>query len=120
MRVEVKNVKEKRKKETKLKVDNKSKKISQFLPNVNKQLTDLTSIQPLNYNISQAVEAMNLESTAEQTFDIALHTKSENKGVNDVNKSMQTSTNETKNNSKIQLCWKTLMMIFAYISLKTG
>ena len=41
---------------------------------------------------------MNLESTVEQTFDLALDTESENKSVNDVNESMQTSTNITENN----------------------
>ena len=35
---------------------------------------------------------MNLESTVEQTFDTAMHTESENKGVYDVNESMQTSS----------------------------
>ena len=42
---------------------------------------------------------MNLESTAKQTFDTALDTESENKSVNDVNESMQTSTNVTENKS---------------------
>ena len=50
-------------------------------------------------NDSQAVEAMNPESTAEQTFNTALDTESENKSVNDVNGSVQTSTNVTENNS---------------------
>ena len=48
-------------------------------------------------NDSEAVEAMNLESTAEQTFGTASDTKSENKRVNDVNESMQASTNVTEN-----------------------
>ena len=48
---------------------------------------------------SQAVKALNLESTAEQIFDTALHTESETKGVNDVNESMQTAINVTENNS---------------------
>ena len=88
MRVEVKNVKEER--ETKSKeVESKFKKISQFFSNVNEQLADPTSTQSLSYD-GQAVEAMNLESTAEQTFDTALHTESENKRVNDENESMQT------------------------------
>ena len=47
------------------KVENKCNKISQFVPNVNEQLNDPTSIQSL-INDNQAVEAMNLESTAEQ------------------------------------------------------
>ena len=76
------------------------------------------SIQSLS-NDSQAVEAMNLESAAEQTFDTALDIESENKSVNDVNESMQTSTNVTENNSDDQLCGKILMMISAYISLNT-
>ena len=38
---------------------------------------------------------MNLENTAEQTFD----TESKNKSVNDVNESVQTSTNAAENNS---------------------
>ena len=84
--------KRKEERETKSKeVESKCKKTSQFFPNVNEQLADSTSIQSLSYD-SQAVEAMNLGSTAEQTFDTALHTESENKGVNDVNESMQTPT----------------------------
>ena len=69
----------------------------QFFLNVNEQLADPPSIQSLS-NDSQAVEAMNLESTAEQTFDTALDTESKNKSVNDVNESVQTSTNATENN----------------------
>ena len=42
---------------------------------------------------------MNLESTAEQTFDTALDTKYENKSMNDVNESMRTSSNVIENNS---------------------
>ena len=49
---------------------------------------------------------MNLESTAEQTFDTALDTESENKSVNDVNESMQTSTNVTENKSNDPALWK--------------
>ena len=58
---------------------------------------------------SQAVEALNLESKAEQTLDTALHTESENKGVNDVNESMLTSTtNVTKNNSNDLALWENI------------
>ena len=103
--------KRKEERETKSKeVKSKCKKISQFFPNVNKQLADPPSIQSLS-NDSQAVEAMNLESTAEQTFDTALRalaTESENKSVNDVNESMQTSTNVTENNSDDQALWKNI------------
>ena len=64
--------KRKEERETKSKeFESKFKKRSQFFPNVNEQLADLPSIQSLS-NDSQAVEAMNLESTAEQTFDTAL------------------------------------------------
>ena len=77
--------------ETKSKeVKSKCKKISQFFPNLNEQLADPPSIQSQS-NDGQAVEAINLESTAEQTFDTALDTESKNKNVNDVNESMQTS-----------------------------
>ena len=58
---------------------------------------------------------MNLDSTAEQTFDTALHTESENKGVKNVKESMQTSTNVTENDSAL---WENIMMISAYTSLK--
>ena len=51
-------------------VKSKCKKTSQFFPNVNEQLVDPPSMQSLS-NDSHAVEAMNLESTAEQTFDTA-------------------------------------------------
>ena len=96
MRVEVKNVKKERQNQKKL-------KISQFFPNVNEQLADPTSIRSLSYD-SQAVEIMNLESAAEQTFDTALHTESENEEVNDVNESMQTSTNvENRLNQKTNI-----------------
>ena len=114
MSVEVKKRERKEKRETKSKeVESKCKKISQFFPNVNEQLADPTSIKSLSYN-NLAVEAMNLESTAEQTFDTALRTESEKKGVNDVNESMQLKTIAI-----IQLCWKTLMMISIHSSLKT-
>ena len=74
--------KRKEERETKSKeVESKCKKISQFFPNVNEQVADPASIQSLCYD-SQAVEGMNLEDTAEQTFDTALHTESENKGLN--------------------------------------
>ena len=110
--------KRKEERETKSKeVESKCKKISQFFPNVNEQLAHSPSIQSVS-NDSQAVEAMNLESTAEQTFDTALDTESENKSVNDVNESMQTSTNVIENNSDDPALWKILMMISAYISLK--
>ena len=95
----------KEERETKSKeVESKCKKINQFFPHVNEQLADPPSIQSLR-NDSQAVEAMNLESTAEQTNDTSLDTESENKRVNDVNESTQnnvlqiTSTNVTENNS---------------------
>ena len=91
--------KRKEERETKSKeVESMCKKISQFFPNVNEQLADPPSIQSLS-NDSQAVEAMNLESTAEQTFDTALDTESENKSVNNVNESMQTYINVIENNS---------------------
>ena len=51
---------------------------------------------------------MNLDSTAEQTFDTALDTESENKSVIDVNESMQTSTNVTENNSDDPALWKNI------------
>ena len=51
---------------------------------------------------------MNLESTAEQTFDTALDTESENKSVNDVNENMQTSNNATENNSDNPALWKNI------------
>ena len=88
-------------------VESKCKKISQFFPNVNEQLADSPSIQSLS-NDSQAVEAMNLKSAAEQTFDTALDTESENKSVNDVNESMQTTTNVTENNSDDPAQWKNI------------
>ena len=91
--------KRKEEKATKSKeVKSRCKRISQFFSNVNEQLADPPSIQSLS-NDSQAVKAMNLESTAEQTFDTTLDTESENKSVNNVNESMQTSTNVTENNS---------------------
>ena len=63
---------------------------------------------------------MNLESKAEQTFETALQTDSENKGVNDVNESVPTSTNVTENNRNDPACAKILMIISAlYTSLKT-
>ena len=51
---------------------------------------------------------MNLENTAEQTFGTALHPKSENKGGNHVNESMQTSTNVTENNSNDPALWENI------------
>ena len=53
---------------TKLKeVESKCKKMNQFFPNVSEQVADPTSIQSLsNDSNQQAVEAMNLESIAEQ------------------------------------------------------
>ena len=81
-----KSQKHKRKEEkaTKSKeVKSRCKKISQFFSNVNEQLADPPSIQSLS-NDSQAVKAMNLESTTEQTFDTTLDIESENKCVNDV------------------------------------
>ena len=59
-------------------------------------------------NDSQAVEAINLESAAEQTFDTALDTESENKCVNDADEGMQTSTNLTEHNSDDSALWKTI------------
>ena len=61
---------------------------------------------------------MNLESTAEQTFDTALDTESENKSVNDVNESMQTSINITENNSYDPALWKNIdddIRLYEYI-----
>ena len=79
MRVEAKKRK-KEKRETKSnEVESKCKKIRQFFPNLNEQLARPTSIKSLSYD-NQAVEAINLGSTAEQTFDTALHTESEKKG----------------------------------------
>ena len=52
---------------------------------------------------------MNIESIVEQTFDTALDTESENKSVNDVNESMQTSTNVTENNSDDPALWKNIV-----------
>ena len=68
MRVKVKNVKEKRKERQNQK---------QFFPNVSEQLAVPPSILSLS-NDCQAAEAMNLESTAEQTFDTALDNEFEN------------------------------------------
>ena len=100
--------KRKQERETKSKeVESKCKKISQFFPNLNEQLADPPSIQSLS-NDSQAVKAMNLESTAEQTFDTAVVTESENNSVNDVNESMQTSTNVIENNSDDLALWKNI------------
>ena len=111
--------KRKEERETKSKeVESKCKKISQFFPDVHEHLACPPSIQSLS-NHSQAVEAMNLESATEQTFDSALDNKSENKSVNDVNESMQTSINVTENNSDDPALWKILMIISAYMSLKT-
>ena len=65
---------------------------------------------------------MNLESTAEQTFDTAVDTESENKSVNDVNESMQTSTNVSGNNSDDPALWKNIdddFRLYSYI-LKNG
>ena len=56
-------------------VESKCKKISQFFSNVNEQLADPPSIQSLS-NDRQAVEDINLETTAKQTFDTALDTES--------------------------------------------
>ena len=93
---------------------------SQFFPNVNEHLANSTSIQSLSYD-SQAVEAaMNLESAEEQTFDTALHTESENKGVNDVNESMQTSTNVTENNSNDPALWENIDDVFRLCILENG
>ena len=63
---------------------------------------------------------MNLESTAEQTFDTALDIESENKIVNDVNESMQTSTNVTENNSNDPALWKNIDDDFCLYILENG
>ena len=67
-----------------------------------------------------AVEATNLESTTEQTFDTALDTESENKSVNDVNESMQTSTNVTENNSDDPALLKNIDNDFRLYILENG
>ena len=67
-----------------------------------------------------AVEATNLESTTEQTFDTALDTQSENKSVNDVNESMQTSTNVTENNSDDPALLKNINDDFRLYILENG
>ena len=100
-------------------VESKCKKISQFFPNLNEQLADPTSIQFLNYD-SQAVEAMNLENAAEQIFDTALQTELENKGVNDVNESMQTFTNVTENNTNDLTLWENKDDVFRLYILENG
>jgi len=116
--------KRKRKEEIK-EVKSKCKKINQFFPHVNEQLADPPSIQSLR-NDSQAVEAMNLESTAEQTNDTILDTESENKRVNDVNESTQnnvlqiTSTNVTENNSDDPALWKNIDDDFRLYILENG
>ena len=120
MGAEVKNVKRKEEREAKSKeVERKYKRLSQFFPTVNEQLADPTSIQYLSYD-SQAVETMNLESAAEQTFDTALHTESENKGVNDVDESMQTSTNVTVNITNDPALWENINNVFRLYILKNG
>ena len=63
---------------------------------------------------------MNLESTVEQTFDLALDTESENKSVNDVNESMQTSTNVTENNSDDPALWKNIDDDFGLYIIENG
>ena len=63
---------------------------------------------------------MNLESTAEQTFDTALDTKYESKSVNDVNESMQPSTNKTENNSNDPALWKNIDNDFRLYILENG
>ena len=63
---------------------------------------------------------MNLESTAEQTFDTALDTESENKSVNDVNKSIQTSTNVTENYTDDPALWKNINDDFRLYILENG
>ena len=63
---------------------------------------------------------MNLESTAEQTFDTTLDNESENKCVNDVNESMQTSTNVTENNSDDPALWKNIYDDFRLYILENG
>ena len=112
--------KRKEERETKSKeVKSKCTKISQFFPNVNEQLADPPSIQSLS-NDSQAVEAMNLEGTAEQIFDTALDIQSENKSVNHVNESMQTSINVTENNSDDPALWKNIDDDFCLYILENG
>ena len=63
---------------------------------------------------------MNLESTAERTFGTALDTTSENKIVNDVDESMQTSTNVTENNSDDPAFWKNIDDEFHLYILENG
>ena len=118
--------KRKEEKDTKSKeVKSKCKKVSQFFHNVNEQLADPPFIQSLS-NEGQVVEAMNLESTAEQTFDTVLDTESLiililnlKISVNDVHESIQTSTDVTKNNSDDPALWKNIDGDSTYISLKT-
>ena len=112
--------KRKEERETKSKeVESKSKKKSQFVSNVKERLADPTSIQSLSYD-SPAVETMNLGSTAEQTFDSTLHTESKNKGMSDVNESMQTSTSVTENNSNDPALWENSDDDFLLHILKNG
>ena len=118
--MEVKKRKGKEKRETKSKeFESKCKKISQFFPNVNKQLADPTSIKSLSYD-SQVVEAIDFESTAHQTFDPALHTESENKGMSDVNQSMQTSTDLTDSNSNDPTLLENIDVEFRRYILENG
>ena len=63
---------------------------------------------------------MNLESTAEQTFDTALDTESENKSVNDVNECMQPSTYVTENNSDDPALWENIDDDFRLYILENG
>ena len=53
----------------------------------------------------------------QQTFDTALHTESENKGVSDVNESMQTSANVTENDSAL---WENIDDDFRLYILESG
>ena len=69
---------------------------------------------------SQAEEAMNPDSTAEETFDTALHTESENKGLKDVNEKMQTSINVTENNSNDPALWENIDDDFRLHILENG
>ena len=84
IRIKLKNVKEKRKERQNQKKLKESVRKCLFFPNVNEQLAEPTSIQSLR------------------------HTESENKRVNDVNESMQTSTNVTENKSNDPALWENI------------
>ena len=56
----------------------------------------------------------------QQIYDTALHTEYENKGVNDVNESMQTSSNVTENNSSNRVLWENIDVDFRLYILEIG